>query len=61
MTGHPLETAEIVFDLSDAFGSHLGGVTQRLENLEPQKRQQFRMAIDQKDARFAIVSEVRTK
>ena len=61
MTGRPLETAEIVFDLSDGFGAHLGGVTERLENLEPQKPHRFRMAIDHKDARFAMVSEVRTK
>ena len=59
-TTHAISTAEIVFDLTDSVGSQLGGVSQKLENLRPQIRQSFRMPIEQQEARFALVREVRT-
>ncbi|MBZ5620630.1 MAG: FxLYD domain-containing protein [Acidobacteriia bacterium] len=60
-TNHEIRTAEIVFDLTDSSGSQLGGVSQRLENLVPQKSLNFRLPIDQQDARFVLVREVRTR
>ncbi|HTS28293.1 MAG TPA: FxLYD domain-containing protein [Bryobacteraceae bacterium] len=60
-TNHSISTAEIVFDLTDARGSQLGAVSERLENLSPQKSQQFRLPIEQTSARFALVREVRTR
>jgi hypothetical protein len=60
-TGHQINTAEIVFDLTDATGTQLGGVSQRLENLPPRIHQTFRMPIEQSDASFALVREVKTR
>jgi hypothetical protein len=60
-TSHRIETAEIIFDLTDATGSQLGGVSQRVENLAPQARQTFRLPIEQRDASFVLVREVRTR
>ncbi len=60
-TAHPIQTAEIVFDLTDSSGSQLGGVSERVENLAPQVRQKFRLPIDQSTASFVLVREVRTR
>ncbi|HLK65320.1 MAG TPA: FxLYD domain-containing protein [Bryobacteraceae bacterium] len=60
-TTHPIPTAEIVFDLTDASGSQLGGVSQKLENLPPRERQTFRLPIEQENASLVIVREVRTR
>ena len=60
-TAHQIETADIVFDLTDSAGSQLGGVKQRLENLAPQTRTNFRLPIEQNTARFALVREVKTR
>ncbi len=59
-TTHPIEMTEIVFDLTDSTGSQLGGVSQRMENLAPQVRQNFRLPIEQTSANFVLVREVRT-
>ena len=59
-TSHSIETAEIIFDLTDAAGSQLGGVSQRIENLAPQIRHTFRLPIEQTDAALVLVREVRT-
>jgi hypothetical protein len=60
-TTHKIQTAEIVFDLTDDTGTQLGGVSQRLENLPPRIHQEFRLPIEQSTASFALVREVRTK
>jgi hypothetical protein len=59
-TGHQIHTAEIVFDLTDETGTQLGGVSQRLENLPPRIHQDFRLPIEQSNASYALVREVRT-
>ncbi len=60
-TNHEIQTAEIIFDLTDSTGSQLGGVSQKLENLAPQIRQNFRLPIEQTNARFVLVREVKTR
>jgi hypothetical protein len=60
-TAHEIRAADIVFDLTDSKGSQLGGVSQRLENLAPQTRVNFRLPIEQNNAKFALVREVRTR
>jgi hypothetical protein len=60
-TAHEIRTADIVFDLTDSAGSQLGGVSQRLENLAPQTRVNFRLPIEQNNAKFALVREVKTR
>jgi hypothetical protein len=60
-TTHEIHTAEIVFDLTDSSGTQLGGVSQRIENLPPQIHQTFRLPIEQSDASFAFVREVKTR
>lgn len=60
-TTHEIHSAEIVFDLTDSYGSQLGGVSQQLENLAPQIRQNFRLPIEQSSARFVLVREVNTR
>jgi hypothetical protein len=60
-TTHQIESAEIVFDLTDSTGSQLGGVSQRLENLSPKIRQNFRLPIEQSTAISVVVREVKTR
>ena len=52
--------AEIVFDLTDANGSQLGGVTGRVNHLEPQARTPFKLPIQQPRAVFVLVRELHT-
>jgi hypothetical protein len=60
-TTHAIHSAEIVFDLTDSTGTQLGGVSQRLENLAPKIRQDFRLPIVQSTASFVLVREVKTR
>lgn len=60
-TAHEIRTADIVFDLTDSSGSQLGGVRQRLENLAPLTRVNFRLPIEQNNASYALVREVKTQ
>lgn len=60
-TAHEIHSAEIVFDLTDATGSQLGGVSQKIEDLPPQVRQGFRLPIEQSTASFVLVREVKTR
>lgn len=60
-TSHQIHNTEIVFDLTDATGSQLGGVVQRIENLPPKLRQSFRLPVAQTAASFALVREIKTR
>jgi hypothetical protein len=60
-TTHEIQSAEIVFDLTDSTGSQLGGVSQRIEHLAPQIRQAFRLPVEQSTAMYALVREVKTQ
>jgi hypothetical protein len=60
-TSRQIPNAEIIFDLTDASGSQLGGVSQRMENLVPQVRQSFRLPIQTSGANYVLVREVRTR
>jgi hypothetical protein len=60
-TAHQIHSAEIVFDLTDAMGSQLGGVSQKIENLPPQNRQAFRLPIEQRTASLVLLREVKTR
>jgi hypothetical protein len=51
---------ELVFDLTDERGSRLGGVTTRINALQPGARTTFRFSIPQHNAAFALVREIRT-
>ena len=60
-TAHQIHSSEIVFDLTDATGSQLGGVSQKIEDLPPQIHQAFRLPIEQRTASFVLVREVKTR
>jgi len=52
--------AEVVLDLTDGHGSQLGGVTVRVDHLEPKVRVPFKMKIPEPNAAFALVREIHT-
>ncbi|MGA2267763.1 MAG: FxLYD domain-containing protein [Bryobacteraceae bacterium] len=61
VTDHVIHSAEIVLNVTDGAGSHLGAVSARVDNLAPGATVKFETPIPQKDAAFALVREVVTK
>jgi hypothetical protein len=57
-TNHEIHLAEAVFDLTDAGGSQLGGVSAKIENFKAGATASFRVPILQTDASFALVREI---
>jgi hypothetical protein len=60
-TDHLIHTAEIVFNLTDQSGSQVGAVSAQVENLAPNATVRFQVPIEQTNAAFALVREVRTQ
>ena len=60
-TTHQIHSAEIVFDLTDGSGSQLGGVSQKLDDVAPKARVNFRLPIEQKNARLVLIREIHTQ
>jgi len=60
-TGHAIQEAVVVFDLTDAAGSQLGGVTVTETNFAPGAVRQFKQPIVQSTAKYALVRYVHTQ
>jgi hypothetical protein len=60
-TDHPIHMAEAVFDLTDATGSQLGGVSATVQNLKARSTASFRIPIQQATAAFALVREIHSQ
>jgi hypothetical protein len=60
-TDHPVQIAELVFDVTDEGGSQLGGVAVRVENLKPRSVRQFDTALQQRTAFGALVREIHSR
>ena len=60
-TDHEIHIAEAVFDLTDAGGSGLGGVSARIENFKAGATANFKVPIQQDAAAFALVREIHTQ
>jgi hypothetical protein len=60
-TDHLIHTTEIILNLTDKTGSHLGAVSAQVDNLAPNATVKFQLPIEQKDAAFALVREVQTQ
>jgi hypothetical protein len=60
-TDRPIHTTEIILNLTDKTGSHLGAVSAQVNNLAPNATMKFQTPIEQKDAAFALVREVQTQ
>jgi hypothetical protein len=58
-TDHPIENAELVFDLTDKAGSRMGAVTTRIPKIDGKKTAPFSFTVEQQDASFALVREIR--
>ena len=56
-----IREAVVVFDLVDATKSQLGGVTVTETNLAPGEVRKFHQAIEQKNAAYAVVRDLRTQ
>jgi hypothetical protein len=53
------QAAEFVFDLTDLDGSQVGAVTTTVRDVQPYSTTRFQFPIDQENAAFALVREVR--
>jgi hypothetical protein len=51
---------EFVLDLTDANGSRIGAVAERVENIPPRSAAPFDFVLNQPGAAFALVREIRT-
>jgi hypothetical protein len=60
-TARRIASAELVIDLTNSFGSQVGGVNGTVENLPPSSNKAFQIPIKQRNAAFAIVREVRSR
>jgi len=60
-TDRQIHTTEIILNLTDAVGSHLGAVSAKVDNLAPNTTMKFQVPLEQKDAAFALVREVYTQ
>jgi hypothetical protein len=60
-TQRVIRTTEIILNLTDKRGSHLGAVSAHVENLAPNATMKFQTPIEQTGAVFALVREVQTQ
>jgi len=60
-TNRQIHTTEIILNLTDSGGSHLGAVSAKVDDLAPNAMVKFQVPIEQKDATFALVREVITQ
>jgi hypothetical protein len=60
-TNRPIPRTAIVLNLTDTTGSFLGAVNAQVDNLAPNATVKFQIPIEQKDAAFAQVREIRTQ
>jgi len=60
-TDRLVHTTEIVLTLTDETGSQLGAVTAQVDNLAANATASFQIPIQQTDAAFALVREVKTQ
>jgi len=58
---HPVHVADVVFDLADEDGSALGAVAVRVENIAPHAIANFRLTVEQRTAKTALVRELHTR
>ncbi len=60
-TDRLIHGTDIILNLTDKTGSHLGAVNAHVDNLAPNATMRFQLPIEQKDAAFALVREVQTQ
>jgi hypothetical protein len=60
-TDHVVKIADLVFDVTDDEGSQLGGVAVRVENIQPRAIVPFKVTLEQRNARSALVREVHSR
>jgi hypothetical protein len=60
-TDHIVHVADVVFDLTDEGGSALGAVAVKVENIAPGATANFRMTVEQRQAKTALVRELHTR
>src|SRR6185503_7552993 len=59
VTNRRIESAEVMFEISDSSGSMVGGITAAVSNIAPQETANFQVNVNIRNAAFAIVREVR--
>jgi hypothetical protein len=57
-TGHAIDNAQVVFDLTAASGARLGAVAATIAHVDAKSTAPFRIAVPQDNAAFALVREV---
>lgn len=60
-TERTVKVADLVFDVTDDEGSQLGGVSVRIENIPGHAIAPFKITLEQRDARSALVREVHSR
>jgi hypothetical protein len=59
-TDRTVRSADLVFDLTDGDGSQLGAVAVRVENIAPRDSANFRLPLETRTAKTALVREIHT-
>jgi hypothetical protein len=57
-TGHAIDNAQVVFDLTADSGARLGAVSATIAHVDAKSTAAFRIAVQQDNATFALVREV---
>lgn len=60
-TDHIVRVADVVFDVTDEDGSQLGGVAVRVENIAARSVAPFKVTVEQRGARSALVRELHSR
>ncbi len=58
-TDHVVQNAELVFELTDSAGSRVGAVSTRIARIDPRSTVPFSFPVEQRDAAFVLVREIR--
>jgi hypothetical protein len=59
-TAHAIAVTDVIFNLANKSGSHVGAVSGHIENLPPKTTKDFEVPIKQRDAAYALVRELST-
>ncbi len=60
-TDHPIDSATVIFNLTDQSGSQLGDIMHTFQKLAPKTTVQIRIPLERRNAAYAVVREIQTK
>jgi hypothetical protein len=60
-TDHPIDDATVIFDLTNKYGARLGAIAAKVAHVSPRETATFQVSVEQQDAAYALVREIRVR